>query len=82
MFVLFNISIGLKPGTIMVSSSSTQDVNGGLAADGMVLAYSKCSTGLSLPASTIIFGIKEIGDYFIKVSDVMNQLRLELSEPD
>ena len=27
----------------------------------------------------MIFGIKEIGDYFIKVSDEMNQLRLELS---
>ena len=26
------------------------------------------------------FGIREIGDYFIKVSDEMNQLRLELSE--
>ncbi len=28
----------------------------------------------------MIFGIREIGDYFIKVSDKMNQLRLELSE--
>ena len=28
----------------------------------------------------MIFGIREIGDYFIKVSDEMNQLRLELSE--
>ena len=28
----------------------------------------------------MIFGIKEIGDYFIKVSDEMNQLRLELSD--
>lgn len=27
----------------------------------------------------MIFGIREIGDYFIKVSDEMNQLRLELS---
>ena len=27
----------------------------------------------------MVFGIKEIGDYFIKVSDEMNQLRLELS---
>ncbi len=26
----------------------------------------------------MIFGIREIGDYFIKVSDEMNQLRLEL----
>lgn len=30
----------------------------------------------------MIFGIKEIGDYFIKVSDEMNQLRLELSDLD
>lgn len=29
---------------------------------------------------TMIFGIREIGDYFIKVSDEMNQLRLELSD--
>jgi hypothetical protein len=28
----------------------------------------------------MIFGIREIGDYFIKVSDEMNVLRLELSE--
>lgn len=28
----------------------------------------------------MIFGIREIGDYFIKVSDEMNQLRLELSD--
>lgn len=28
----------------------------------------------------MIFSIREIGDYFIKVSDEMNQLRLELSE--
>ena len=28
----------------------------------------------------MIFGIKEIGDYFIKVSDEMNQLRIELSD--
>lgn len=28
----------------------------------------------------MIFGIREIGDYFIKASDEMNQLRLELSE--
>ena len=28
----------------------------------------------------MICGIREIGDYFIKVSDEMNQLRLELSE--
>ena len=28
----------------------------------------------------MIFGIREIGDYFIKVSDEMNLLRLELSE--
>lgn len=28
----------------------------------------------------MIFGIREIGDYFIKVSDEMNELRLELSE--
>ena len=27
----------------------------------------------------MVFGIKEIGDYFIKVSDEMNRLRLELS---
>ena len=27
----------------------------------------------------MVFGIKEIGDYFIKVSDEMNQLRVELS---
>jgi len=30
----------------------------------------------------MIFGIREIGDYFIKVSDEMNELRLELSELD
>lgn len=28
----------------------------------------------------MIFGIREIGDYFIKVSDEMNELRLELSD--
>ena len=28
----------------------------------------------------MIFGIREIGDYFIKVSDEMNLLRLELSD--
>lgn len=28
----------------------------------------------------MIFGIREIGDYFIKVSPEMNQLRLELSD--
>ena len=28
----------------------------------------------------MIFGIREIGNYFIKVSDEMNQLRLELSD--
>ena len=28
----------------------------------------------------MIFGIREIGDYFVKVSDEMNQLRLELSD--
>ena len=28
----------------------------------------------------MVFGIREIGDYFIKVSDEMNQLRLELSD--
>ena len=28
----------------------------------------------------MILGIREIGDYFIKVSDEMNELRLELSE--
>ena len=28
----------------------------------------------------MIFGIREIGDYFIKVSEEMNQLRLELSD--
>lgn len=30
----------------------------------------------------MIFGIKEIGDYFIKVSEDMNKLRLEMSELD
>ena len=30
----------------------------------------------------MIFSIREIGDYFIKVSDEMNQLRLELSDLD
>ena len=28
----------------------------------------------------MIFGIREIGDYFIKVDPEMNQLRLELSD--
>jgi hypothetical protein len=87
-YVIENIDIR-KPVKVLDTSVDPDDYNSNsIVIRCKALKDSSCREGLKdllvelrrhYPEA-MIFGVEEIGDYFIRVSDEMNQLRKELSD--